>query len=188
MLAAPSQRRCERKGPWPEHGARAGGWGTGSADVARPQQSPEQGGSMFPCTVLTPKHFLALLMNLDKWRNFCGTKCIWEARDHFAEGKIAFLCGHSNYWGKAVLLSEVTTCLSSHSSHFPAPRSICFLPYCGRDSIYFFSFYSLPSKIPFSKNEKHFECQQDLLKLLQSKESSSLFQEEISGTRLGATW
>lgn len=44
-------------------------------------------------------------------------------------------------------------------------------------------FSSLPSKIPFSKNEKHFKCQQDLLKLLQSKQSSTLCQEENLGTK-----
>lgn len=46
-----------------------------------------------------------------------------------------------------------------------------------------FSFSSFPSKISFSKNEKHFKRQQDLLKPLQSEQSSSLCQEENSGTK-----
>lgn len=46
-----------------------------------------------------------------------------------------------------------------------------------------FSFSSFPSKISFSRNEKHFKRQQDLLKPLQSERSSSLCQEENSGMK-----
>ena len=46
-----------------------------------------------------------------------------------------------------------------------------------------FAFSTFSSKVPFSKNEKHFKCQQDLPKLLQSKQSSTLCQEENSGMK-----
>lgn len=49
--------------------------------------------------------------------------------------------------------------------------------------VFIFRFSYLSSKIPFSKNEKYFKCQRDLLKFLQSKQSSTLCQEQNSGTK-----
>lgn len=80
-----------------------------------------------------------------------------------------------------MLLPEVTACLSSHNSFFPSQCAVS--SPAVEEMVLIFSFSSFLSKIPFSKNETHFKCQQDLLKLLQSKQSSTLCQEENSATK-----
>lgn len=99
----------------------------------------------------------------------------------FCRRQNSCLSGHSHYCGMG--------CAASTGHHLPLfsqlifPFSLWYLfpPLLWKRRYYIFS--SAPSKILCSKNGKHFKCQQDLLKHLQSKQSSTLSQEENSGTK-----